>query len=224
MKTRKTLISHHGIIEDGVFVAILLFLCHMIVVCQCQRPFTNGSLSQTQQQQNAAIKQQTDVYLYDNDVVRLFDANVMTATNGNGSGSGAGSESSGAVSENGTINARTKGGDGIDHRNTHGSTGGNNINAGNGVYSGFDINYPAVPQSQNGASGTASSATVFQPNRDRKHTFQDLRKNLKEQRKQWDRQGDDPEQTNQNLMKIIKSKIMKSDVSKTLFSLNFLSV
>lgn len=48
---------------------------------------------------------------------------------------------------------------------------------------------------------------------DRKHTFQDLRKNLKEQRKQWDRQGDDPEQNNQNLMKIIKSKILKSDVS-----------
>lgn len=92
----------------------------------------------------------------------------------------------------------------------------------------FDGRYPLSSQSE--------PLSANETNRDRKPgTFQELRKNLKEQRQQWDRQHDDPGESNpnpnpipipnpnQNLMKIIKSRIMKSDVSSFLFHFILLS-
>lgn len=59
-----------------------------------------------------------------------------------------------------------------------------------------------------------TAATAYQPNRGRKHAFTDLRKNLTSGRALWERQGDDPARNdNNNPMKILKSKILKSDVS-----------
>lgn len=57
--------------------------------------------------------------------------------------------------------------------------------------------------------------SAYQTNRGRKHAFTDLRKNLTSQGRLWERQGDDPERNdhNNNPMKILKSKILKSDVS-----------
>lgn len=221
MKTRKTLFSHHGIIEDGAFVAIVLLVCHMIAVCQCQRPFTNGSqiqtlqqLQQLQQQQNGAVKQQPDSYLYDNDVVRLFDPNLMTTTNGDGSVGGATSGSASGTGE-------TSGSPPKAHHSgkslgkplfggNRGKASDGQGSAGSDAFTKFDINYPAVPLPQSGASGGNNDT--------QRDTFRELRKNLKEQRKQWDRQGDDPEQV-QDHLKMVKERLLKSDVSKSPFSI-----
>lgn len=54
----------------------------------------------------------------------------------------------------------------------------------------------------------------FKPNRGRKNTFTDLRKNLSAQKKLWERQGDDPEQNenSKNPLWVLKQKF-KIDVS-----------
>lgn len=210
MKTRKTLISHHGIIEDGAFVAILLLVCHMIAVCQCQRPFTNGSQSQTlhQQQQNADVKHQTDVYLYDNDVVRIFDPNLMTTTNGDGSGGSATSGSSGSgTGETSRSPQRTHNTGKLLGKSVVGGDR-SKFSDGRGLF-GFGINYAAVPPSQSGAGGGYNDTQ-------QRDTFRELRKNLKDPRRQWDRQGDDPEQE-RNHMDVLKKRI--STVSKNPFYL-----
>lgn len=69
-----------------------------------------------------------------------------------------------------------------------------------------------VPSSNAPASGNSA----YQPNRGRKHAFTDLRKNLTSQGRLWERQGDDPERNDHsnNPMKILKNKILKSDVSR----------
>lgn len=65
------------------------------------------------------------------------------------------------------------------------------------------------------SNAPASGSSAYQPNRGRKHAFTDLRKNLTSQGRLWERQGDDPERNDHsnNPMKILKNKIMKSDVS-----------
>lgn len=54
----------------------------------------------------------------------------------------------------------------------------------------------------------------FKPNRGRKNTFTDLRKNLTAQKKLWERQGDDPElnENSKNPLWVLKQKF-KTDVS-----------
>lgn len=54
----------------------------------------------------------------------------------------------------------------------------------------------------------------FKPNRGRKNTFTDLRKNLSAQKKLWERQGDDPElnENSKNPLWVLKQKF-KIDVS-----------
>lgn len=71
-------------------------------------------------------------------------------------------------------------------------------------------NYPL----QNG-----NNNSPFKPNRGRKNTFTDLRKNLTAQKKLWERQGDDPElnENSKNPMWVLKQRF-KTDVS---FSLCF---
>lgn len=65
------------------------------------------------------------------------------------------------------------------------------------------------------SNAPTSGNSAYQPNRGRKHAFTDLRKNLTSQGRLWERQGDDPERNdhNNNPMKILKNKILKSDVS-----------
>lgn len=78
------------------------------------------------------------------------------------------------------------------------------------------------------AAANSPTATGYQPNRGRKHAFTDLRKNLTQQGRFWERQGDDPERNDHinNPMKILKSKILKSDVSteSELFHLIIISI
>lgn len=85
-------------------------------------------------------------------------------------------------------------------------------NAGNGRGSGGGIAAIALAAASSNAPAPINSA--YQPNRGRKHAFTDLRKNLTSQGRLWERQGDDPERNDHNNpMKILKNKILKSDVS-----------
>lgn len=220
MRTRKSLCSSHRRLADGVLIVCVIVLGHLVNNCQCQRPITNMSVSQPMEI-GAATQQIRQEYLLDNNVLR------------SGGGSGNGRNNGGNGWNRGRLAAATDtlatpvppslsgygqnvdyvegwdSGDGRDPRDRvdeSGSVDGLPPHAGRDYSHNppiFDINYAAQSVNQQ----------QQQPNRDRKHTFQDLRKNLKDQRKQWDRQGDEPEQNNQNLVKIIRTKIMKSDVS-----------
>lgn len=70
--------------------------------------------------------------------------------------------------------------------------------------SGIAIENPILPLQNN---------SPFKPNRGRKNTFTDLRKNLSAQKKLWERQGDDPEQNenSKNPLWVLKQKF-KIDV------------
>lgn len=212
MKTRKSFLGRHGII-DGVFVVIVL--CHLMVVSQCQRPISN--VTQQQLELNADVNQFAS-YSYDNNV--HSDHHNIMGLSGGGDDVGSDDDGTGGTADgndNGVIddigNYGTGGYDAGGRVTTTNIGGRRKHHPGLGVGHGtnpkpqFDINYSLL-QTQN-------AQQLPSPHRERKLTFQDLRKNLKEQRKQWDRQGDEPEPAaNQNLMKILKSKILKSDVSK----------
>lgn len=73
------------------------------------------------------------------------------------------------------------------------------------VYLSADRYYSSKP--------AASDLDGYQPNRGRKHTFTDLRKNLTSVRVH-ERQGDDPDRNDQNNpMALLKNRLMESDVS-----------
>lgn len=76
--------------------------------------------------------------------------------------------------------------------------------------SGVAIENPFYPLQNN---------SPFKPNRGRKNTFTDLRKNLSAQKKLWERQGDDPElnENSKNPMYVLKQKF-KVDVSCIYFA------
>lgn len=88
--------------------------------------------------------------------------------------------------------------------------------------------YPAYPEHFDSDSTSLSSSGVamenplyplqsnspFKPNRGRKNTFTDLRKNLTAQKKLWERQGDEPElsEKSKNPLWVLKQKF-QIDVS-----------
>lgn len=71
--------------------------------------------------------------------------------------------------------------------------------------SGVAIENPFYPLQNN---------SPLKPNRGRKNTFTDLRKNLSAQKKLWERQGDDPElnANSKNPLRVLKAKF-QHDVS-----------
>lgn len=229
MRTRQPLFGHHRIVDGVLFICIIV-LSHLAINCQCQRPFTNISQSSS----GATVSKQQQQILYDSNVARSAGGGG-TGRSGSGGASGrnrgrtgidAGVSIAGQMSPppqpgfgqtsidyggDGEGSDRNRGHFDIDEGSADGSPiqlGRNPANAGYGQNSPtFDIKYRAQ-------SSAVDPQQPLQPNRDRKHTFLELRKNLNEHRKQWDRQGDDPEQN--NYVKLIKSKINKSDVSMIL--------
>lgn len=88
-------------------------------------------------------------------------------------------------------------------------------NIGNGSGRGSSGGIAAIALAAPSLNAPTTGNSAYQPNRGRKHAFTDLRKNLTSQGRLWERQGDDPERNdhNNNPMKILKNKILKSDVS-----------
>lgn len=76
--------------------------------------------------------------------------------------------------------------------------------------SGVAIENPLYPLENN---------SPIKPNRGRKNTFTDLRKNLSAQKKLWERQGDDPELNahSKNPLRVLKQKFIL-DVSRDVYS------